>query len=149
MEYVIGRRVSLPGSVSLFTVVLSQFDALASITLRGFHTFLSYSAPLRTRILSISCLLCLLTRPSLCVDFTDQVFEGKPNGLLAAFGDFNSDKLTDAFVISDDQQSFSVLLAKAEPPYLSKNSKLVCHMTSQTIVSLVPGDFDGDAAMDG
>ena len=148
MEFVVGRKVPLPGSVSPFAVTMSQCGVVAAVTLQGVHLFVSYFVTPVRQILAISFFLCLLTTPSQCLDFTDQVFEGKPTGMLAAFGDFNSDKLTDTFIIADDQRSFSVLLAKAEAPFLRKNNKLICHMTSQDIVSLVPGDFDGDAAMD-
>ena len=117
MEFVVGRRVPLPGSVSPFAVTMSQCGVIAAVTLQGVHLFVSYLTPLR-RIFAVSFLLYLLTTPSQCWDFTDQVFEGKPTGLLAAFGDFNSDKLTDTFIIADDQRSFSVLLAKSEAPFL-------------------------------
>ena len=35
-------------------------------------------------------------------DATDKVFDKSPTGVIAAFGDFNADKYTDVFVISDD-----------------------------------------------
>lgn len=43
-----------------------------------------------------------LASPVLCVDFTNLVF-GTDNveGVPAAFGDFNSDELTDVFMLSD------------------------------------------------
>nr|CAG4642400.1 EOG090X03KG [Evadne anonyx] len=80
-------------------------------------------------------------------NFTDQVFEGNSEGLIAAFGDFNSDKLTDTFIISQDRKSFSILLSHSKPPYL-RNTTLNCTFNQEKIASLVPGDFDGDAAMD-
>lgn len=92
-------------------------------------------------------LLVLLNRSVLGYNFTDQVFEGNSEGLIAAFGDFNSDKLTDTFVISQNKKSFSILLSHSKPPYL-RNTTLNCTFSSETIISLVPGDFDGDAAMD-
>nr|CAG4641567.1 EOG090X03KG [Eurycercus lamellatus] len=97
-------------------------------------------------MLFVPLLLCLVTE-SWCLDFTDKVFGGKLEGSLAAFGDFNSDKLTDTFVIDQDLKSFTILLAYAEPPYLRKEH-LSCTLEGEKMVGLVPGDFDGDAAMD-
>jgi len=92
-------------------------------------------------------LLVLLNRSVLGYNFTDQVFEGNSEGLIAAFGDFNSDKLTDTFIISQNKKSFGILLSHSKPPYL-RNTTLNCTFNDEIIVSLVPGDFDGDAAMD-
>nr|CAG4640734.1 EOG090X03KG [Eulimnadia texana] len=82
-----------------------------------------------------------------CIDITDQVFEQNFGIRLAAFGDFNSDKLTDVFVLQNDMQGFEVLLANEKAPFL-RNSGIRCTFQNQRIVSLVPGDFDGDSAMD-
>jgi integrin alpha FG-GAP repeat containing protein 1 len=38
-------------------------------------------------------------------DVTDKVFSKRPTGLIAAFGDFNADKYTDVFVISDNGEN--------------------------------------------
>ncbi len=69
------------------------------------------------------------------------------NQLLFAFGDFNADKLTDVFVVDKDTESFKILLAYEKPPYL-RSTPLSCSFERRTIVGLVPGDFDGDTAMD-
>jgi len=99
-----------------------------------------------TRIVVI--VLSLLNGSATGTNFTTQVFEGdRRSGLIAAFGDFNSDKLTDTFVISEDRKSFGILLSHEKPPYL-RNTNLNCTFGSRVITSLVPGDFDGDAAMD-
>nr|CAG4638341.1 EOG090X03KG [Cyclestheria hislopi] len=82
-----------------------------------------------------------------CYDFTNHVFEHKSISLLAAFGDFNADKLTDVFVLTNNFKAFEVLLASEKPPYLQK-SHLSYYFESNYIVSIVPGDFDGDASMD-
>lgn len=69
-------------------------------------------------------------------------------GLPAAFGDFNSDELTDLFVIRKNEKGSSVeiLLGSTKEPYFNSVG-LVCNY-SQRVVSVVPGDFDGDALMD-
>nr|CAG4649201.1 EOG090X03KG [Scapholeberis mucronata] len=99
------------------------------------------------RLFSVSLLVYSLSSGVLGLDYTDKVFEGKPYGLLAAFGDFNSDKLTDVFVVENHQHSFGVLLAYPEPPFL-RREHLECHFDEEFIVGLIPGDFDGDGAMD-
>ena len=38
-------------------------------------------------------------------DVTDDLFGGSKNGVVAAFGDFNADKLTDIFVLVDSGRS--------------------------------------------
>lgn len=64
----------------------------------------------------------------------------------AAFGDFNSDELTDVFVIRNNRRTVEVFLAADEEPLL-RASGLACNF-SRPITSVVPGDFDGDAFMD-
>ncbi|CAG5049351.1 unnamed protein product [Parnassius apollo] len=71
---------------------------------------------------------------------------GKHNyGIIAAFGDFNSDELTDVFVINGS--SVNVLLAHDKEPFL-RPSTFVCTYSNFVITSIVPGDYDGDAYMD-
>ncbi|XP_041976929.1 T-cell immunomodulatory protein [Aricia agestis] len=83
-----------------------------------------------------------------CLAFTDiseNSFGLNNNGLIAAFGDFNSDELTDTFVINGS--SIEVLLAHDKEPFL-RQSPYACDLDGLTITSVVPGDFDGDAYMD-
>ena len=48
-------------------------------------------------------------------DITDSVFGNEKNSFLpAAFGDFNSDKLTDIIVLKKDRKSVAVLLASEQ-----------------------------------
>ena len=48
-------------------------------------------------------------------DITDSVFGNEGNSFLpAAFGDFNSDKLTDIIVLKKDRKSVAVLLASEQ-----------------------------------
>lgn len=72
---------------------------------------------------------------------------GSTHHLPAAFGDFNSDKLIDIIVIDNNGQSVNVLLADREETPLKK-SDLTCGFKNVRIRSVVPGDFDGDGAMD-
>ena len=156
MEYVVGTRVPLQRvTVTPFAVSTSECNVIAAITLQGIHLFVSFFARLSNvlhlsemnRIRPLSFLFCFLIGGVMCLDFTDQVFEGKPLGLLAAFGDFNSDKLTDVFVIDNHQRSFGILLAYTESPFL-RREHLDCNLEDEMINGLVPGDFDGDGAMD-
>lgn len=87
---------------------------------------------------------------SLCSDITPLVFGKYTDGLPAAFGDFNSDELTDVFVLRDDDEKIEILLAYEEEPLLrpSKPEPLTCSFIDYKITSVIPGDFDGDAFMD-
>lgn len=154
MEYVVGTKVPLQRvTVTPFAVSTSESNVIAAITLQGVHLFVSYfvrlSNTLRTSGMNQICpiLFCFLIGRSLGLDFTDQVFDGKPLGLLAAFGDFNSDKLTDVFLIDNHQHSFGILLAYTEAPFL-RREHFDCNLGDEMIKGLVPGDFDGDGAMD-
>ncbi|GAB6026745.1 hypothetical protein CHUAL_013251 [Chamberlinius hualienensis] len=80
------------------------------------------------------------------VDITSSVFGANTNEVIAAFGDFNSDKLTDIFVLSNEGKKLEIFLASSEQPYL-RPSQLVCSK-SQEITSVVPGDFNGDSRLD-
>lgn len=85
-----------------------------------------------------------------CNDMTSSAFEGEQHGILSAFGDFNSDELTDVFMTSENGTLFHILLAFAKEPFLRPSKKLACNYNKNnwTITSVVPGDFDGDAFMD-
>lgn len=84
-----------------------------------------------------------------CNDITLNTFGALTDGMPAAFGDFNSDELTDVFVLRDNGKTIEILLANDEEPLLrtAKPNPLRCTFTNP-ITSVVPGDFDGDALMD-
>lgn len=78
--------------------------------------------------------------------------------LPAAFGDFNSDKLTDMVVLRDNRRSVTVLLASQQkvvssgddPPLFSPSTSapVECNAREGQFVSAAPADFDGDGGMD-
>ncbi|KAH8246266.1 hypothetical protein KR038_008179 [Drosophila bunnanda] len=88
-------------------------------------------------------LSCIASRAS---DITDKVFGTNKEGIVAAFGDFNSDELTDVFLIRDQMKTLEILCGHDTEPLLTVGP--YCHYADKTIVSVIPGDFDGDALMD-
>ncbi|XP_074598130.1 T-cell immunomodulatory protein [Brevipalpus obovatus] len=74
----------------------------------------------------------------------------KIDGILAAFGDFDSDKNTDLFVITEKGQSFQIYHANnVNKPNFDKPKELLCKSPAdELIVGLIPGDFRGKASMD-
>ncbi|XP_039987042.1 T-cell immunomodulatory protein [Xiphias gladius] len=82
-------------------------------------------------------------------DVTADLFGAENYGTVAAFGDFNSDKQTDIFIIRE-QSELVIFLADTKAPYFKpsvQNTKDV--LPRDTIItSVVPGDYDGDSQMD-
>ena len=91
------------------------------------------------------------------------IFGSQVEMLPMAFGDFNSDKLTDLFVIDNERNKLSILLAQEQTFSLAltshtyfqfpsevdkKKLKLACTLNNVLIESVIPGDFDGDGGMD-
>ncbi|KOB73487.1 T-cell immunomodulatory protein [Operophtera brumata] len=94
-----------------------------------------------------SVLLCVVIIQCAAVsDMTESSFGKHTEGVLAAFGDFNSDELTDAFVIKNSS-NIEVYLAYDKEPFL-RPSLFACNFSDIVITSIVPGDYDGDAYMD-
>ncbi|KAK6186117.1 hypothetical protein SNE40_008215 [Patella caerulea] len=84
-------------------------------------------------------------------DTSSGIFGRTKNGLLAAFGDFNADKATDVFILSDDGKSIQLVLGTTEKIDASYSEKELISksQTNDTyIVNVVPADFDGDSMMD-
>lgn len=96
-------------------------------------------------------IICLLLLTSLGLtsadDVTSQMFGDITDGLPAAFGDFNSDELTDMFVIRNSARTLEILLGQDKEPSM-RTKGLKCNFNSSRITSVVPGDFNGDALMD-
>lgn len=92
-------------------------------------------------------LLGALVASSSSSDITSLVFGNVLDGMPAAFGDFNSDELTDLFVLSKDGKTVQIMLASEEEPLLQPKKDLSCSFV-HTVSSVVPGDFDGDVFMD-
>lgn len=96
----------------------------------------------------ISLVLVLTIRGICGSDITSQAFGLINDSIISAFGDFNSDELTDVFVRSTDGRTLEILLASDQEPLLRRSSNTKCIFKNLNITSIVPGDFDGDAYMD-
>lgn len=82
-------------------------------------------------------------------DVTTDLFGDGNYGTVAAFGDFNSDKQTDIFIIRE-QSSLVIFLADSKPPYFKPKISITKDKFPKdtVITSVVPGDYDGDSQMD-
>lgn len=96
--------------------------------------------------MNIIIILLISIQQIVCSDITNLVFGPKTDGIPAAFGDFNSDELTDVFMIRDKGTVVEILLGSDVEPLLVQGPK--CAFQNFVITSVVPGDFDGDAFMD-
>ncbi|XP_039619057.1 T-cell immunomodulatory protein [Polypterus senegalus] len=77
-------------------------------------------------------------------DVTADLFGNENYGTIAAFGDFNSDKQTDLFIIRS-QSELTIYFAAFKYPHFQPNVKI---LLMDVISSVVPGDYDGDSQMD-
>uniref|UniRef100_A0A1A8GX01 Integrin alpha FG-GAP repeat containing 1 n=1 Tax=Nothobranchius korthausae TaxID=1143690 RepID=A0A1A8GX01_9TELE len=82
-------------------------------------------------------------------DVTAELFGSANNGTVAAFGDLNSDKQTDIFIIRE-QTELLIFLADSTSPYFKPKVKITKDILPKgtVITSVVPGDYDGDSQMD-
>ncbi|KAJ0001940.1 hypothetical protein NQD34_001736 [Periophthalmus magnuspinnatus] len=81
-------------------------------------------------------------------DVTTDLFGTENFGTVAAFGDLNSDKQTDIFIIRD-QAEVVIFLADPKTPYFKPKVHITKDLLqSAVITSVVPGDYDGDSQMD-
>ncbi|KAF7688126.1 T-cell immunomodulatory protein [Silurus meridionalis] len=83
-------------------------------------------------------------------DVTGDLFGQENAGTVAAFGDFNSDKQTDLFVIREDSE-LVIFLADVKTPYFKPKihvKKDAFPSGVSVISSVVPADYDGDSQMD-
>lgn len=99
------------------------------------------------RIQSIIVLVIGTAMAVKCSDITPAVFGNVLDGMPAAFGDFNSDELTDVFMLRKSGTTVEIFLAAEQEPHLRPSSDLSCTF-GHLIVGVVPGDFDGDVFMD-
>uniref|UniRef100_A0A665VAX0 T-cell immunomodulatory protein TIP C2 domain-containing protein n=1 Tax=Echeneis naucrates TaxID=173247 RepID=A0A665VAX0_ECHNA len=79
-------------------------------------------------------------------DVTADLFGPENYGTVAAFGDFNSDKQTDIFIIRG-QSELVIFLADSKLPYFKPKVKQQFPRDT-VLTSVVPGDYDGDSQMD-
>ncbi|XP_015230653.1 PREDICTED: T-cell immunomodulatory protein [Cyprinodon variegatus] len=82
-------------------------------------------------------------------DVTAELFGSAKYGKVAAFGDFNSDKQTDIFIIRD-QSELVIFLADSTSPYFKPKVNISKDVfpKNAVITGVVPGDYDGDSQMD-
>lgn len=97
----------------------------------------------------LSCAFSALSAVVICKE-EKIVFDTGHQGLIAAFGDFDSDRFTDIFFIGDAGKSLKLLKSYEKEPELREWPKIGCFFndTSHVIAGVIPADFNGDAAMD-
>jgi integrin alpha FG-GAP repeat containing protein 1 len=74
-------------------------------------------------------------------DFTYDTFRTINDGIVSAYGDVNSDELTDVFILRDNFKTLEVLIASQETPLLNEHINFKCHYTDLEISSVVPGEY--------
>lgn len=97
------------------------------------------------KFIILFCFAVISTTNSSC-DITNAVFGNVLDGMPAAFGDFNSDELTDIFVIRKNGKTLEILFANEREPLL-RSTNFTCTFKNR-ITSIVPGDYDGNVFMD-
>ncbi|XP_053176916.1 T-cell immunomodulatory protein [Scomber japonicus] len=80
-------------------------------------------------------------------DVTVDLFGAENHGTVAAFGDLNSDKQTDIFIIREPSE-LVIFLADPKAPYFKPKVHITNDILPGPITSVVPGDYDGDSQMD-
>lgn len=97
----------------------------------------------------VYCILILFLNSSHCKD-KPIVGDTKINGLISAFGDFDSDRFTDVFFIADNGKSLKLLKSHEKGPELTEWPNIGCmfNETDDLITGVIPADFNGDALMD-
>uniref|UniRef100_A0A8V0ZRU5 Integrin alpha FG-GAP repeat containing 1 n=1 Tax=Gallus gallus TaxID=9031 RepID=A0A8V0ZRU5_CHICK len=95
----------------------------------------------------LALLLALAGHGAALQNVTAQLFGAEAYGTPAAFGDFNSDKQTDLFVLRGGNELI-IFLADQKEPYFKPRVKLPMKSLGVIITSVVPGDYDGDSQMD-
>ncbi|XP_072574334.1 T-cell immunomodulatory protein [Paramormyrops kingsleyae] len=101
-------------------------------------------------IFAFSCVIFFFGRRAVAAlqDVTSDLFGSEFHGTVAAFGDFNSDKQTDIFIIREHSEVI-IFLADLKIPYFKPKVNLSKELFPDVIISsVVPGDYDGDSQMD-
>ncbi|XP_022344264.2 T-cell immunomodulatory protein-like [Crassostrea virginica] len=84
-------------------------------------------------------------------DITVSAFGTIVNGKLAAFGDFNADKHTDIFTLSNDGKTINLFTATSDrtsSEFKFQETVLLKSDSDAIFTSVVPADFNGDTQMD-
>ncbi|XP_069595431.1 T-cell immunomodulatory protein [Ranitomeya imitator] len=79
---------------------------------------------------------------------TADVLGAESRGWLAAFGDFNADKQTDLFIVRGGNELRIFFADLKSTPCFSPKVKLSLESEGAVIISVVPGDYNGDSQMD-
>lgn len=139
---------------SHFAVDWSGDDRVSVITEKGLQIMnvrVRWGNPRIGFFVFICAVLLAAIQPTSANDITTQVFGTDRDVLPAAFGDFDSDELTDMFVLRDNGpngMTVEIMLASNEEPLMRSNKTLRCEFPKSKLTSVVPGDFNGDALMD-
>lgn len=98
----------------------------------------------------VSMLLTTMSLFSSLMASKDKLIEDNISGMIAAFGDFDSDKFTDVFVIADKGKSLEMLRGFPTEPVLRRSNTIKClfNGTQEIIDGVVASDFTGKAMMD-
>ncbi|KAJ9574096.1 hypothetical protein L9F63_008510 [Diploptera punctata] len=135
-----------------FATSWSEDNKISVITEKGLFIVDGARRSLRSASTMLVLWLLILVPLASAGDITNIVFGNVVNVKPAAFGDFNSDELTDLFVLKDDNgmMTLEVMLASDQEPLLKPGGdNYKCTFPNKIIVtSVVPGNFDGDAHMD-
>nr|AVP12666.1 T-cell immunomodulatory protein [Testudinalia testudinalis] len=104
--------------------------------------------------LSLLAFFCIISNECTFASFSDTssgIFGLTSQGLIAAFGDFNADKATDVFILSDDAKTVQLIFGKTEKIDASYSQEELISSKQNNdsyMVSLIPSDFNGDSIMD-
>ncbi|XP_785844.4 T-cell immunomodulatory protein [Strongylocentrotus purpuratus] len=80
---------------------------------------------------------------------TQKILGGPLDGLIGVFGDFNMDKKTDVFAITDNGHKIELYMKDGNSSYLLHiQQSATISRTEDTITSVASGDFDGDFQID-
>lgn len=77
---------------------------------------------------------------------TQELFGTETKGTVMAFGDFNSDKQIDMFIVRE-RNKLMIFMADQKAPYFKPKVQLTLEEQVE-ITSVVPGDYNGDSQMD-